>query len=297
MLAADTCIFNLGYMDVKDRVGSPLLPNRIFHMMGLFPIVMASGNTGLVLVLQLRSMCPKYSGFMTWLQYVQRSKQVEVTPFLKAALRLRRVMPSECMDSKGFPAGSPKLPVTTEYRICMAGNSVPVPYFTKLLNAVIEYLAAARVQPAKSREMECQLVIPAKQKPSLRQRMARPSVKLAGMLAEAAKHNPVTGTTADTAVNTADTGKSKKKIKSGNNLRLVHDLNRSELINVPLHLSELANMTVELDRIAHGSLEESSIGKIDGYFEHYKSFYAQSSHRSCQWTTPRVIHWQDRWLL
>ena len=30
-------------------------------------------------------------------------------------------------------------------------------------------------------------------------------------------------------------------------------------------------MTVELDRIAHGSLEESSIGMVDGYFEHYKS--------------------------
>ena len=142
-------------------------------------------------------------------------------PFLKAALRLCRVMPSECMDSKGFPTGSPKLPVTAEYR--MAGNSVPVPYFTKLLNAVIEYLAPARVQPAKSREMECQLVIPAKHKPSLRQRMARPSVKLAGMLAEVAKHNPVTGTTVDTSVNTADAEKSKKKTKSGNNL--VHDLN------------------------------------------------------------------------
>jgi site-specific DNA-cytosine methylase len=271
MLAADTCIFNLGYMDFKDRVGSPLLPNRIFHMMGLFPTVMASGNTGLVLVLQLRSMCPKYGGFMMWLQYVQRSKQVEVTPFLKAALRLRRVMPSECMDSKGFPAGSPKLPVTAEYR--MAGNSVPVPYFTKLLNAVIEYLAAARVQPAKSRDMECQLVIPAKQKQSLRQRMAKPSARLAGMPAEAAKHNPVTGTTADASVNSADPEKSKKKIKSGNNL--VHDLNRSELIPVPLHLSELANMTVELDHIAHGSLEDSSIGKIDGYFEHYKSFCAR----------------------
>ena len=86
-----------------------------------------------------------------------------MTPFLQEALRLRRVMPSECMDSKGSPAGSPKLPIIAEYR--MAGNSVPVPYFTKLLNAVIEYLAAARVQPAKSREMECQLVIPAKQKP------------------------------------------------------------------------------------------------------------------------------------
>ena len=114
-----------------------------------------------------------------------------------------------------------QLPVTAEYR--MAGNSVPVPYFTKLLNAVIEYLAPARVQPAKSREMECQLVIPAKHKPSLRQRMARPSVKLAGMLAEVAKHNPVTGTTVDTSVNTADAEKSKKKTKSGNNL--VHDLN------------------------------------------------------------------------
>ena len=252
MLVADTCIFNLGYIDFKDRVGSPLLPSRIFHMMGLLPTVMASGNTGLVLTLGLRSMCPKYSGFMMWLQYVQRSKQVEVTPFLKAALRLRRVIPSECMDSKGFPAGSPKLPVTAEYR--MAGNSVPVPCFTKLLNAVIEYLAVARVQPAKSREMECQLVVPAKQKPSLRQRVVRPSVRLVGMLPEAAKHNPVTGTTADTSVITANTGKLKKKIKSGNNL--VHGLNRSDLINVPLHLSELANMTVELDRIAHGSLEE-----------------------------------------
>ena len=50
----------------------------------------------------------------------------------------------------------------------------------------------------------------------------------------------------------------------------MHDLNKSELIPVPLHLSELANMTVELDRIAHESMEESPIGKIDGYFEHYK---------------------------
>ena len=134
MVVADTCIFNLGYMDFKDRVGSPLLPNRIFHIMGLFPTVMASGNTGWVLVLKLRSMCPKYSGLVMWLQYVQRFKQAEVTPFLKAALRLRRVIHSECMDPKGFPTGSPKLLVTAEY--LMAGNLVPVPYFTKLLNAV-----------------------------------------------------------------------------------------------------------------------------------------------------------------
>ena len=46
-------ILSLGHMPGKDKIGSPYLPNRVFHMLGLFPTVLASGNTGLVLALQL----------------------------------------------------------------------------------------------------------------------------------------------------------------------------------------------------------------------------------------------------
>jgi site-specific DNA-cytosine methylase len=44
----DRKIFTLGFCNLHDTIGYPLKPSRVFHMMGLFPTALASGNTGLV---------------------------------------------------------------------------------------------------------------------------------------------------------------------------------------------------------------------------------------------------------
>ena len=251
---AERSIWSLGYMPGKDKIGSPYYPNRIFHMLGLFPTVLASGNTGLVLVIQLRAMCPKYSAFKSWANITQSALNRPLAVWAKAALRLRRVMPCECMASKGFPLDAPKVSDSAAYR--MAGNAVPIPYFTRLLISVTDYIRAAGVTPkprAGSRNSP-------RAKKSLRERMNNPSPALAARLAAAHSCDTVSGSLQQ----------KETKIKSGNHL--LHDMNRAEVAQVPLVEAELANMAVELDRINHGTLCDDSVKNKDLFVEHWKSF-------------------------
>ena len=58
--------------------------------------------------------------------------------------RKRKVMPSECQESKQFSEGYPQISDEVGYRV--AGNAVPVPYFTALLTSVVQALDKAGVQ-------------------------------------------------------------------------------------------------------------------------------------------------------
>lgn len=161
---------------------------------------------------------------------------------------------------KRFPADAPQLTDSAAYR--MAGNAVPVPYFTSLLNAVVEYLHAADVSPATPKAQEyCMSLSTNAARPSLRERMASPIATQANRLASAAQSTPVVGSTTISLT---------EKIKTGNHL--VHDLKRDELGDVALHPAEIANMSVELDRVNYGRLEDSSLAKVKSYVDHWKSF-------------------------
>lgn len=135
----DGRIFTLGYCNLLDRVGQPMTPSRVFCLLGLFPTCLASGNTGLVLTFCMRALCPLYTMFCAWARPqhkgTNRGRQ-------KGGQRKRRVMPCECLESKGYPACK-GLSDTVAYR--MAGNMVPVNYFEKLLKAVAAYLEESEV--------------------------------------------------------------------------------------------------------------------------------------------------------
>ena len=142
--SADTLrIFTLGFCDNNEDAGSPDKPNRVWHMMGLFPTCLASGNTGLVMAMWLRLWCPKYTAFKDWADssktWVKRSGNKREV----GRQRKRKVIPVECQESKQFCKGYPQLSDEVGYRV--AGNAVPVPYFTKLLESVVVALTSAGV--------------------------------------------------------------------------------------------------------------------------------------------------------
>ena len=58
--------------------------------------------------------------------------------------RKRKVVSSECQESKQFSEGYPQTSDEVGYRV--AGNAVPVPYFTALLSNIIQALNQAGVQ-------------------------------------------------------------------------------------------------------------------------------------------------------
>ena len=58
-------------------------------------------------------------------------------------LRTRKVSPKECLQSKKFPAGMPVFADQDTYR--MAGNAVPVGWFTELCFEVDLHLQRAKV--------------------------------------------------------------------------------------------------------------------------------------------------------
>ena len=64
---ADTLrIFTVGYKNLRDRVGPPHEPSRVWLPTGSFPTCLASSNSGLVLAMWLRAMCPLYNAMTSW---------------------------------------------------------------------------------------------------------------------------------------------------------------------------------------------------------------------------------------
>ena len=59
-------IYTLDFCDKNEDARAPEKPNRVRHMMGLFPTWLGSGNTSLVMALWLRLWCPKYTAFKDW---------------------------------------------------------------------------------------------------------------------------------------------------------------------------------------------------------------------------------------
>ena len=129
--------------DKNEDAGSPEKPNRVWHMMGLFPTCLASGNTGLVMALWLRLWCPKYTAFKDWADFSASWASRTGIKRTVGGQRKRRVMPSECQESKQFSEGYPQFDDEVGYRV--AGNAMPVPYFTALLSKVIQALNNAGV--------------------------------------------------------------------------------------------------------------------------------------------------------
>ena len=134
----------MDFCDKNEDAGTPEKPSRVWHMMGLFPTCLALGSTGLVMSLWLRLWCPKYTAFKDWADssttWVNRTGNKRTV----GGQRKRKVMPSECQESKQFSEGYPQISDKVGYRV--VGNAVPVPYFTALLSNVVQALNKAGVQ-------------------------------------------------------------------------------------------------------------------------------------------------------
>ena len=129
-------IYTLGFCDKNEDAGTPEKPNRVWYMMGLFPTCLTSGNTGLVMALWLRLLCPKYTAFIDWADFSTTWVIRTGNKRTVGGQRKRKVMPSECQESKQFSEGYPRFSNEVGYRV--AGNAVPVPYFTALLSNVVQ---------------------------------------------------------------------------------------------------------------------------------------------------------------
>ena len=104
---------------------------------GLFPTCLASGNSGLVLTMWLRAMCPLYSAMTSWfdMTFSQNKKSQKTGKKRKkptrnkqiGRTRTRKATPEECLISKGFPEDTPFNSEDSGYRF--AGNAVPCNWF------------------------------------------------------------------------------------------------------------------------------------------------------------------------
>ena len=147
----------VAYKDKRCRIGTPPKPSHVWLPTGLFPTCLASGNSGLVRTLYLRAMCPLYVGFSAWFDATYTiggrdrrrkagkwaSQAMPVRVVQKGGVRERRPMPSEVLQSKGFPASTPIKSDKVGFRF--AGNAVPVSWFTVLLTEVRLHLEEAVV--------------------------------------------------------------------------------------------------------------------------------------------------------
>ena len=142
---ADTLrIFTVGYKNMRDRVGPPHEPSRVWLPTGLFPTCLASGNSGLVLTMWLRAMCPLYSAMTSWFKVTfkknSKSKRTGKNRRIPARnkqvgrARTRKATPEECLISKGFPEDTPFSSEESGYRF--AGNAVPCNWFTGLFKQI-----------------------------------------------------------------------------------------------------------------------------------------------------------------
>ena len=143
--SADTLrIYTLGFCDKNEEAGTPEKSNRVWYMMVTFPTCLASGNTGLMLAMWLPLWCPKYTAFQDWADlstpWVSRTGNNRSV----GGRRKRKVMPSECQESRQFSEGYPQFSDELGYRV--AGNAAPVPYFTAFLTSVVQALTKAGVQ-------------------------------------------------------------------------------------------------------------------------------------------------------
>ena len=133
-------------------------PSNVWLPSGLFPTCLASGNSGLVLTVMLRALCPLYSIFTEWFELTHGKKRQEEendikmiilptstasTDSSKGWLRTRRPMPIETLLSKGFPEDTPV--VSDEVGFRFAGNAVPCNWFTGLFTLVCSHLEEAGV--------------------------------------------------------------------------------------------------------------------------------------------------------
>ena len=155
-----TRIFTVGYKNKRCRIGTPPKPSHVWLPTGLFPTCLASGNSGLVRTLYLRAMCPLCAGFSAWFDATYTiggrdrrrkagklaSQTMPVREVQKGGVRERRPMPSEVLQSKGFPASTPTKSDKVGFRF--AGNAVPVNWFTVLLSEVRLHLEEAAVSKA-----------------------------------------------------------------------------------------------------------------------------------------------------
>ena len=139
--AKGTSILTLGFVSLADKVGSPSLPSRVWHPLGLSPTILASGNAQLVLVPMLRAMCPLFAALMAWASPIFSRTGSLVQKFL---LRKRRLLPSEKLALRGFPVDYPKANDTVINRC--AGNAVPPAYFARLFAKISYALYHAGVQ-------------------------------------------------------------------------------------------------------------------------------------------------------
>ena len=101
--STDVKIFTLGYCNLRDKIGYPMTPSRVFHPMGLLPTCLASGNTGLVRTIKLRALDGLYCALVQWIQLVQK-KKVFLPQWQpqRGGQCNRRMMPSECFASKAY---------------------------------------------------------------------------------------------------------------------------------------------------------------------------------------------------
>ena len=116
--SADTLrIFTVGYKNLRDRVGPPHEPSRVWLPTRLFPTCLALGNSGLVLMIWLRVMCPLYSAMTSRFDMAfrrnnrsQKTGKKRRKPERNGQIgraRTRKATPDECLISKDFPEDTP----------------------------------------------------------------------------------------------------------------------------------------------------------------------------------------------
>ena len=246
----DLRIKTMGYKSLSS-IGTPLAPSNVWLPSGLFPTCLASGNSGLVLTIMLRALCPLYCIFTEWFelahgkkgrrrrQTVKNLHHLPVRPsrkIKKGGLRTRRPMPIETLISKGFPKDTPMSSDEVGFRF--AGNAVPCDWFSELFKMVVDQLEGAGVSH--------RLIPGAKQY----------------------------STWVDEPLHLHDFIDAKKlganDTKKGHNI--VHKANREKMATIPVVPQELELMSAQGEYFKDGRYVEDSKIQIAMSWAHWRSF-------------------------
>jgi site-specific DNA-cytosine methylase len=247
----DNRIFTLGYKDKYNKIGTPPKPSHVWLPTGLFPTCLASGNSGLVRTIFLRAMCPLYSRFSIWFDVthsrkarsrrkkvgIKISQKVPARKLQKGRIRERRPMPSEVLQSKGFPNTTPVKSDATGFRF--AGNAVPVSWFTVLLGEVRLQLEDAGV---------CKAMVP------------KDNQYVTWM------EQPLHTHDRDLTAEKYGGGKTKK----GHNL--VHNVNREKVSLIPVSVKEWEIISEQGVYFKDGRYADTSKVQINRAWNHWRSF-------------------------
>jgi hypothetical protein len=269
----DRKIFTLGYCSLRDRIGYPMTPSRVFHPLGLLPTCLASGNTGLVRTIRLRALDNIYCAWVTWVQVLRSTRAF--APRWKAqrgGLCNRRMMPSECFASKGYTL---ELDVPDEIKYRCAGNMVPIPYTTRFIKAVVQYLERAGKRPVLKPKCDEYRTF---MNPVLQ--LESDTQGLANCRCTQCKSPVVEQEAKDQGISARIQRKVGKKQRSSQRVgakvrkgwNRVHNASREQLNNTPLSAKELSNMSALKENLKFGRYSDGSMATLQSGIQHWYSF-------------------------